>query len=186
MSNITLIDTIVKYSKDCIVMRFVKRHMTMSLALAKRLPIPFMLPSINSIMIPIEECDMRINEKENDIAKLLTPLFEGKDFGYDKKGRYSLSLSEIRDGYILLKEVSKRDPLTNLILSYKVEEHVILLRQLQSKNSSLWYNPGVLYKIGSGVLEEDLLKMAPSNEAIIPNELLDVIIKRKTAYEYFN
>lgn len=168
MDNKTVIDTIVKYSKDCIVMRFILSHLKKSLFLTKRLPIPFRLPSADSIKIVIDELDMRIDERESDIGKLLIPLFEGKDFGHNNSKKHSLTLSEIRDGYILLDR----------------EEYVILLRPLKSQSSDFNYSPGVLYKIGSGVRKEDLDCMMESNDAIIADDLLNLIINKKTAYEY--
>jgi hypothetical protein len=184
MNNQTVIDTIMKYSKDCIVMRFTKNHLKKSMFLGHRCPKPFGIKSIDTIKIPLDELEMSLTETENNIAKLITPLFEGKDFNYGKDGKFSLSVSEMRDGYILLKEVSRRDPITKVVLSYKVEEHIILLRQLKSQSSDFSYSPGVLYKVGSGIREQDLSSMVASNEAIIANDLLNVIINKKAAYEY--
>ena len=159
-----------KYSKDCIVMRFIKKHMGVSLLLAKHLPMPFILPSANSIKIVIDECDLRIQEREGDIGKLIIPLFEGIDFGYNNLNKHSLTIDEIRSGYITLGG----------------EEYVILIRPLKGLTTGFDYNPGVLYKIGSGVRKEDLMHMPRINEQIIDENLLNLIINKKTAYEYFN
>lgn len=168
MNNQTVIDTIVKYSKDCIVMRFILSHLKKSLFLVKRLPIPFTLPSADTIKIVMEELSIRIDERESDIGKLLIPLFEGKDFGHKNNSKHSLTLKEIRDGYILLDG----------------EEYVILLKELKSQRSDFHYSPGVLYKIGSGMLKEDLDDIEQSNDNIIANDLLNLIINKKSAYEY--
>lgn len=166
MNNQTVIDTIVKYSKDCIVMRFVKKHLEKSLFLVKRLPIPFDLPSANTLKIVIEELNMRIDERESDVGKLLIPLFEGKDFGHNNSKKHSLTLQEIRDGYIMLDR----------------EEYVILLKNITKLDFS--YSAGVLYKIGSGIRKEDLDAIIQSNDSIIADDLLNLIINKKTAYEY--
>ena len=77
MDNKTVIDTIVKYSKDCIVMRFILSHLKKSLFLTKRLPIPFRLPSADSIKIVIDELDTRFMGSENAadlFGRILEPI----------------------------------------------------------------------------------------------------------------
>jgi hypothetical protein len=185
MKELTIMDTIVKYSKECIVIRFVKNYFVKGKLLTRMLPIGIRVPSINTVDVPIAELDFALKNIETDIGRLLTPLFEGKDFNFPYDGKFSLSVSEMRDGYILLKEVAKREPITNNVISYKQDEYVILLRPLKSHNSSFVYSPGVLYALGSGVTEEDLKDMVPSDRAIIANDLLNIIINKKLAYEYF-
>lgn len=170
MQNPTAIETIVKYSKDCIVMRFVLNHLQKSLFLTKRLPSPFILPSSDTIKIVINELAVRIDEREKDIGKILKPIFEGNTFNKDfVNGKNSLTLQEIRNGYFI--------PDIN-------EEFVILLRPLKSKTTGFDYLPGVLYKIDGGIPKEDLDKIEKSNDAIIANDLLNLIINKKIAYEY--
>ena len=57
MNNQTVIDTVVKYSKDCIIKRFIKEHLKKSWMLAKSQN----LPSANTLKIVIDELDFRIN-----------------------------------------------------------------------------------------------------------------------------
>ena len=168
MNNKTAIDTIVKYSKECIALRFIKNHLQKSLSLIKRLPITFFIPSADSLKIVIEELDLKIKERENDVGKFLIPLFEGNDFGHKNSIKHSLTIQEIKDGYMVLGG----------------EEYVILLRPFKSSTTGFSYEPGVLYKIGSGIRQEDLDLIKPFEEAIINNDLLNVVIKKKTAYEY--
>lgn len=170
MENITAIDTIVKYSKDCIVMRFILNHLQKSLFLTKRLPKPFSLPSADTIKIVIDELALRIDEREKDIGKIMKPLFEGNTFNKDfTTGKNSLTLQEIRNGYFIPD---------------KNEEYVMLLRPTFGKEAGFNYSPGVLYKIGSSVLKKDLEGIEPSTDAIIANDLLNLIINKKIAYEY--
>lgn len=168
MDNVTIIDTIVKYSKDCIAMRFIKNHLYKSWLLVKSLPIAFRLPSADTIKIVIDELDMRIDEREQDIGKYLEPLFEGNDFGHKTSKKHSLTLKEIKDGYIILGG----------------EKYIILLRKFISPNSGFTFEPGVLYKIGSGISEKDITDIKPSEREVLKNELLNIVIKKKTAYEY--
>jgi len=184
MDNPNIVDIIVKYSIDCIKMRFIRTHLNKSLILVKSLPITFRLPSADTIKIVIDELSVRLQERESDIGKLLSPLFEGKDFDYNQNGKNSLSLSEIKDGYILLKEVCKRDSSTTNVISYKQEEHVILLRKLYSKSSGFNYNPGVLYKLSGGLTEKELSDLRVKGINLIPDNLLELIINKKNAYEY--
>ena len=167
MKELTVIDTIVKYSKDCIIMRFTLDHLQKSLFLAKHLPTPFILPSVDTLKIVIEELKMRIDEREGDVGKLLIPLFEGKDFGHKDSKKHSLTLREIRDGYILLDG----------------EKYVILLRELKHPITHFTYSPGVLYEMVGELSEKLLLNLyAPEGDAQV--DLLNLIIKKKTAYEY--
>ena len=163
MDNQTVIDTIVKYSKECIVRRFIKEHLKKSWLLAKSLN----LPSANTIKIVVEELDIRLDEKENDIGRLFEPLFEGKDFGHKDSKKHSLTVNEIKDGYVMLDG----------------EKYVILLRPLLSLNSDITYSAGILYPL-TGILEMDLVSMQTNKGEIITDDLLNLIIKKKTAYEY--
>jgi hypothetical protein len=176
MIDPTVINTIVKYSKDCITMRFVKLRLKEDMFLVTRLPFP--ISSVNLIKVIINSIEIGLEEKEKVIGKLLIRLFEGKDFSYEKNGKWSLSKGEIRDTYILLKEVSKRDPITNQIISYKPDEYIILLKQYKE------FEPGILYHIGLEFKEEFLSNIKPSNEELISNDLLNIIIKKSRAYEY--
>lgn len=162
MSNQTVIDTVVKYSKDCIIKRFIKEHLKKSWMLARL----HNLPSANTIKIVIDELNMRLDERESDIGKLLTPLFEGNDFGHATSKKHSLTLSEMRDGYIMLDG----------------EKYMILLRPLWSLDSDMKYEPGVLYQVDS-VNQKALLSMK-SEQKLLTDDLLNLIIKKKTAYEY--
>ena len=168
MKERTAIDTIVKYSRECIAMRFIKNHLQKSLLLIKGLPLAFRLPSADTIKIVIDELDMRIDEREQDVGKYLMPLFEGNDFGHKNSNKHSLTLQEMRNGYILLDG----------------ENYVILLKEFNSPTSGFTYSPGVLYKIGSGIREEDLSLIKPSKEEILTKDLLNIVINKKTAYEY--
>jgi hypothetical protein len=176
MINPTVINTIVKLSKDCITMRFVKLRLKEDLFLVTRLPYP--ITSNNLIKVIINSIEIGLDEYEKTIGNFLIRLFEGKDFSYEKNGKWSLSKGEIRDGYIILKEVAKRDTTTNHIISYKPDEWIILLRKYKE------FEPGILYHIGLEFKEEHLLEIEPSNEALISNDLLNVIIKKSHAYEY--
>jgi hypothetical protein len=168
MNNQTVIDTIVKYSKDCIVLRFIKRHFEKSLLLGKNLPQPFILPSINTLKIIIDEISMRIDEREGDIGKLLTPLFEGKDFGHKNSNKHSLTINEMRDGYIMLDG----------------EKYVILLRPLKDNQLAFNYSAGVLYEL-TGELEKNLAKLNSTEENVL-HDLFNLIINKKTSYGYLS
>ena len=159
MDNQTVVDTIVKYSKECIIRRYIKDHLQKSILLARMVN----LPSANGINILIDEIDFRINERETDIGRLLKPLFEGKDFGHIDSKKHSLTLSELRDGYMLLGG----------------EQYVIFLREAHSPDSGMKYYPGVLYQIDD--INEKVLPLLKSK---IEDDFLNVIIKRKNAYEY--
>jgi hypothetical protein len=163
MDNQTVIDTIVKYSKDCIVKRFIKEHLKKSWMLAKLQN----LPSANTIKIVIDELDFRLDEKESDIGRLFEPLFEGKDFGHTISKKHSLTISEMRDGYIMLDG----------------EKYIILLRPLWSLDSDMKYYPGILYEVDS-INQRALQSMRSQSETVLTDDLLKLIIKKKTAYEY--
>lgn len=175
-----LIDAIVKYSKDCILMRFVKNHLKKSLFLTKRLP--FQLRTSDTISLVMEELDNRLNEREGDIKLRITPLFEGKDFNYGSTGKFSLSKSEIEDGFILLKEVARREK--DKVISYKDKEFIIFLRPFDDKETGLNFAPGVLYEIGSSFPEESLKDIPKSKESFLDNDILNLIIKKPHSYEY--
>jgi hypothetical protein len=167
MNNQTVIDTIVKYSKDCIVMRFIKQHHEISLKLNSKIPFPFMVRSANTLQVIIGEIQMCIDERESDIGKLLVPLFEGRDFGHKLSKKHSLTIQEMRDGYITLDG----------------EKFVILLRPLQGATSDLNYSPGVLYVLTS-VLEDDLVTMPKVEPRVIAQDIMNLIINNKHKYEY--
>jgi hypothetical protein len=168
MENQTVIDTIVKYSKECIILRFIKNHTETNLRLLKSLPIRYALPSVDTIKIPLEELQLKIDEVEKDIGRLIEPLFEGHDFGHTNSAKHSLTIKEIKQGYILLDG----------------EEYIIMLRPFVSKSTGYSYTPGVLYKIGSGVRQEDLDSIPESEEPWMKDDILRLIINKKTAYEY--
>lgn len=166
----TVIDTIVKYSKDCITMRFSKEHLKKSQLLIRRFPSAFTIPSAPTINTILHEVEMRINEREQDIRKLLEPLFEGHDFGYDTK--FSLSVEDIRSGYIYLVEKNGDD-------------HVILLRPYKNLSTKTIYTSGVLYKVVDKVIDEKLLISIYDRKQVgVGHDLVDIIIKKNKAYEY--
>jgi hypothetical protein len=169
MNNQTVIDTIVKYSKECIEMRFIKQHLITSLRLVKKLPFPFRVPSASVILNVDTEIQMRIDERESDIGKLLEPLFEGLDFGQNICNKHSLTIKEIRDGYVTLSG----------------EKYVILLRPLKGHISSFDYLPGILYPI-SPILEKELDKMVKEEPRAIRQEILNLVINNKHKYEYID
>jgi hypothetical protein len=133
------------------------------------LPIRYALPSANTIKIPIDELQLKIDEVEQDIGRLMEPLFEGHDFGHKNAPKHSLTIKEMKQGYILLDG----------------EEYIIPLRPFAGASTGYSYSPGVLYKIGSGVREEDLACIKESKESWMVDDLmLSLIINKKTAYEY--
>ena len=148
------------------------------------LPPTIRVPSIDTIDIPVNEIRFALNEVETTIGQLLVPLFEDKDFNYKEGKQFSLSSQEIRDGYILLKEVARRDETTGKALSYKPSDHVILLRGFSSSQNGFWYEPATLYEVGRSIREDDLLRIVPSKEALLSNDLLNLLIKKKTEYGY--
>ena len=183
MSELSLIDTIVKYSKECITLKFIINHLSKSKLLVKMLPPTIRVPSINTIDIPVSEIRFALSEIETTIGQLLTPLFEGKDFDYKEGKQFSLSSQEIKDGYILLKEIARRDE-TGKALSYKPSDFVILLRGFTSSVNGFWYEPATLYEVGRSIREDDLLHIAPSDEALMSDPLLKLLIKKKYEYGY--
>lgn len=64
----------------------------------------------------IKELRMLIQEKEQHIKFLLEPLLKGDDYEYT--GKYSISASEMKEGYAVLEKVTKRDSLGKPIQSY--------------------------------------------------------------------
>ena len=168
MDNQTVIDTIVKYSKDCIIMRFIKQHVETSLILTKRLPTPFIARSADTMKIVLSEIELAIDEREMDIGKLIEPLFEGNDFGHKNSKKHSLTIQEIKDGHITLAG----------------EKYVILLRPYKSSISNFTFLPGILYKIGSGILEDDLKLIKRIDNHVIPQDIMNLIINKKRPYEY--
>jgi hypothetical protein len=167
MNQPTVIDTIVKYSKECIIMRFIKQHHETSLKMAKMMPFPFMARSANVIQNVICEIQLCIDERESDIGKLFEPLFEGNDFGHRLSKKHSLTIQEMRDGYILLDG----------------EQYVILLRPLKSNISNMDYLPGVLYPT-TAILEKELDKMNKVEPHVLPQGLMNLVINNKHKYEY--
>lgn len=163
MSNQTVIQAVVNKSKDCITLRFIKAHLQKAWLLTKLIE----LPSANSMKILLDELCLKLDEREEDIGRLLIPLFEGNDFGHANSKKHSLTIQEIKDGYILLDG----------------ESYIILLRPLLSLSSNLRYEPGILYPL-TGALELDLITLRSEKEQILNDDLLNLIIKKKTAYEY--
>ena len=133
MKQPTIIDTIVKYSKDCIIMRFILQHFIMSVRLIKSLPSGYIIPEVDKLDDYGTSLALRIDEREKDIGKLLIPILQGKEkeFGYDSRNKYSLTISEIKDGYVMLPG----------------ETHIILLRELDPNLFHFHYDPGVLYEL---------------------------------------
>jgi hypothetical protein len=164
MNNQTVIQAIVNKSKGCIMLRFTKEHFLKTWLLAKQAN----LSSANSLKILVDELIFKLNEQEEDIGKLLMPLFEEHDFGHTNSKKHSLTVQEIRDGYIMLDG----------------ESYVILLRPLRTVDSTgLNYDAGVLYPL-SGALESELVNLRKEDIDVIDKDLLRIIIKKKTAYEY--
>ena len=163
MNNQTVIQAIVNKSKGCITLRFIKQHLLKSWLVAKYAD----LPSANSLKILIDELNLKLDEREEDIGKLLIPLFEGNDFGHQNSKKHSLTIQEIRDGYIMLDG----------------EKYVILLRPLHSLQSNVIYEAGVLFPL-TGPLELDLITLRKENVEVMDETLLRIIINKKTAYEY--
>jgi hypothetical protein len=165
MNQPTVIDTIVKYSKDCIIIRFILQHFVTSVRLIKSLPSTYLIPNVDQLEEYAISLAQRLDEKETDIGKLLTPLLQGKDFGYSKRTKYSLTVSEIRDGYIMLEG----------------EQYIILLREL---NLHYHYNPGVLYELKGELSAKALSELYDKKQKFVDKELLDLIINNKKKYEY--
>ena len=167
MKQPTVIDTIVKYSKDCIVMRYILHHFVTSIRLIKSLPSKYIIADVDKLEEYAISLALRIDEKEKDIGSLLTPLFNGKNFGYEN-GKYSLTISEMRDGYLMLSG----------------EEHVILLREPDPSLFHFHYVPGILYKLEGELTIKALSKLYSKQEKFMDDEILNLIINNKKKYEY--
>jgi hypothetical protein len=168
MKQPTVIDTIVKYSKECIVMRFILDHFVTSVRLIRSLPAKYITPKMEELDEYAVSLALHIDEKEGDISRLLVPLFQGKDFGYTDKNKYSLTISEMRDGYIMLQG----------------EEYVILLRELDPSFFHFHYQPGVLYKLEGELTIKTLSKLYSKHEKFMDENILNLIINNKKKYEY--
>jgi hypothetical protein len=170
MKQPTVIDTIVKYSKDCIALRFILQHFVTSVRLIKSLPVRYIISEIDRLEEYATSLALRIDEKEKDIGKLIIPMLQGMEyaFGYDNRNKYSLTIGEMRDGYIMLPG----------------EEYVILLRELDPNLLHFHYEPGILYKLDGELKLKTLRKLYSKQEKFMDTEILNLIINNKKKYEY--
>ena len=101
MEKHQLVDRIVRNSRAVGLAKLTLNELKYSNFYLSRLP--FSIPDSDSVKHTMSQLKNRQDELERSIAKLLYILFEGKDWGFSEIKAH-LSMSELRDGYILLEK----------------------------------------------------------------------------------